>query len=363
LGVRFRKSINLGGGVRLNVSKRGFGVSAGIKGFRVSTGPSGKRMTASIPGTGLYYEKRIGSKKRRSSWQRQLELKQKQQQQLKELEAAKLEVELYENKIELLKSVHKECSDPIDWEKIIESEPPFSKDGAGPNEQEAMLKLKNYKPTWRDKLFNRIEARKKQLEKKVQEAKKIDLSEYEEWETSVNLGNRILDGDFNAYKDVIKKLAPFDDIEELGSSYNIRIINKETVEFYLNVHSEKIIPSETKSLTKTGKVSTRAMAKGKYFELYQDFVCSCVLRVARELFALLPIDQTVIHAIGKGINTATGNNEIFPILSVKINRSEIKTINFDNIDCSDAVENLEHNMKFRKTKGFAPIEKLQVEVN
>lgn len=63
MGFRFRKSINLGGGVRLNLSKRGLGVSVGTKGFRISTSSSGSRMTTSIPGTGLYYEKKLGSKK------------------------------------------------------------------------------------------------------------------------------------------------------------------------------------------------------------------------------------------------------------------------------------------------------------
>lgn len=36
----FRKSIKLGKGVRLNVSKRCAGINAGVEGFRVCTGPS-----------------------------------------------------------------------------------------------------------------------------------------------------------------------------------------------------------------------------------------------------------------------------------------------------------------------------------
>ncbi len=58
LGLRFRKSINLGGGVRLNLSKSGVGVSAGRRGMRVGIGPGGLRTTVGIPGTGVYYEKR-----------------------------------------------------------------------------------------------------------------------------------------------------------------------------------------------------------------------------------------------------------------------------------------------------------------
>jgi len=48
MGWSFRKSIKLGGGVRLNLSKRGLGLSFGTKGARVSMGPSGNRFYSSI---------------------------------------------------------------------------------------------------------------------------------------------------------------------------------------------------------------------------------------------------------------------------------------------------------------------------
>jgi tetratricopeptide (TPR) repeat protein len=55
LGLRFRKSISLGKGVRVNFSKSGVGISAGVKGYRVGVGPRGIRKTVSIPGTGISY--------------------------------------------------------------------------------------------------------------------------------------------------------------------------------------------------------------------------------------------------------------------------------------------------------------------
>lgn len=62
MGMRFRKSIKLGGGTKLNLSKSGVGVSTGVKGFRVSKSTSGRsRVTASLPGTGLSYTKEYGS--------------------------------------------------------------------------------------------------------------------------------------------------------------------------------------------------------------------------------------------------------------------------------------------------------------
>lgn len=63
MGFRFRKSVNLGGGTKLNISKSGIGISTGIKGARKSINTSGKsRTTLSLPGTGLSYVKESGGK-------------------------------------------------------------------------------------------------------------------------------------------------------------------------------------------------------------------------------------------------------------------------------------------------------------
>lgn len=62
MGMRFRKSIKLGGGTKLNLSKSGVGISTGVKGFRVSKNTSGRsRVTSSLPGTGLSYVNELGS--------------------------------------------------------------------------------------------------------------------------------------------------------------------------------------------------------------------------------------------------------------------------------------------------------------
>lgn len=56
MGFRYRKSINLGGGFRINLSKSGVGYSWGVKGYRITKTAKGTtRRTASIPGTGISY--------------------------------------------------------------------------------------------------------------------------------------------------------------------------------------------------------------------------------------------------------------------------------------------------------------------
>lgn len=57
MGLRYRKSIRLGGGVRINMSGRGVGWSVGGKGFRYTKPAGGRRpySTLGVPGTGISY--------------------------------------------------------------------------------------------------------------------------------------------------------------------------------------------------------------------------------------------------------------------------------------------------------------------
>lgn len=65
LGLNFRKSINLGCGFRINLSKSGVGYSWGVGGFRITKTAKGTiRRTASIRGTGISYTSEAGTRKR-----------------------------------------------------------------------------------------------------------------------------------------------------------------------------------------------------------------------------------------------------------------------------------------------------------
>lgn len=63
-----RKSLKIAPGVRLNVSARGVGVSAGVRGARYSVHSSGRRTTSlSVPGTGVGWTSSSGGSRRSSS--------------------------------------------------------------------------------------------------------------------------------------------------------------------------------------------------------------------------------------------------------------------------------------------------------
>lgn len=61
VGFRFRKSINLPGGFRVNASKSGLSYSWGTKGYRVTKTAKGTtRRTITAPGTGISYSEETG---------------------------------------------------------------------------------------------------------------------------------------------------------------------------------------------------------------------------------------------------------------------------------------------------------------
>jgi hypothetical protein len=59
MGFRFRRSVRLLPGIRLNFSTRGVSTSVGGRGFNLNFGKRGIRTTVGIPGTGISYSEML----------------------------------------------------------------------------------------------------------------------------------------------------------------------------------------------------------------------------------------------------------------------------------------------------------------
>jgi hypothetical protein len=55
MGLRFRRSIKILPGIRLNFGKRGVSTSIGVRGAHVTFGKTGTRTTVGLPGSGISY--------------------------------------------------------------------------------------------------------------------------------------------------------------------------------------------------------------------------------------------------------------------------------------------------------------------
>jgi hypothetical protein len=59
MGLRFRRTVKVFPGVKLNISRSGVSASIGVPGATLNVGNQGARFTAGIPGTGLSYQHRF----------------------------------------------------------------------------------------------------------------------------------------------------------------------------------------------------------------------------------------------------------------------------------------------------------------
>ena len=171
--------------------------------------------------------------------------------------------------------------------------------------------------------------------------------------------NGVIDKDSQSYTYALNFFRPFKDLQEFGSDISFNVKSERViVDFY--VHSEEVIPNTTKKLLRRkSEVKEDQIPNSLFNQIYQDYVCSCILRIAKEIFQLLPsVNISQVNAKGSLTNSATGNSVEQTIASVIIDRSILDTLNFDLLDPSDSMSNFDHRMDFKKNKGFQPVEDL-----
>ncbi|MFD1425821.1 hypothetical protein JOD24_001554 [Kroppenstedtia sanguinis] len=357
MGFGFRKNFGLGQRVRLKISQRGLSVIDGNSVLRPGIDGVADTTRATHLEAGLHDEPRLSFRRARSSRQQRAEIHDLINETQSEKERNRLEVKEFENRMELLKTVHMECTEPIDWQAEAVKLPPFEAGLPGPHERGAAIDLDNYEPSSWDRLFRKEDKKRKELERKVVEARHRDQLDLQEWQDRTELAKRVLTGDLQAYTEVVRREAPFEEIIDLGSSLTLAMGTDRT-EVVLHVPFEKVVPDTEKRLTAKGNVSMNEMTQTLKNHIYQDFVCSCVLRIARELFALIPMEQVLIHVEEEFLAQGTGRKMKETILSVRITRSELAPIPLESVDCLDGIASFPHQMNFLETRGFQPVNRL-----
>lgn len=292
----------------------------------------------------------------------------KEQQKMKSISDARQAVKDWTSYVETLKSVHKNCTDGADWQKIRLMPIPVEPVQQNRYEHVANFKRQSFKPGFFDKLFGLTQKKIFRLEQDILKAKAMDKKEFEkatekyveefnEWTELQDMAEGIADQEPEYYKRALQYFNPFDDIGELGSQVTISF-DKNFIDVEIAVNGEEVIPGYELSQTSTGKLSQKNMPKSRFYELYQDHICSTVLRIGREVFSHLPIEYVRVSAMSELLDTGTGHLEVKPILSVIIPAATLQTINLQVIDPSDSMRNFLHTMDFKKTTGFFEVEKV-----
>jgi hypothetical protein len=286
--------------------------------------------------------------------QRELERQNKEQAKLSTIEQARLEVEIYENKLDVLLSVHRQQGEVWDWLAVASSlPPPLPRRNANQEfkTKQLMLVATSQEKERANAAIEEARAQDERAFKWAMDNYKLETSEHERMK---GLAFRILHGQHKAYIEALIELSPLREITDLGSELQFVVHSTRLMECEIKVKSIRIIPAEVKSLTAGGKLSVKSMPKVRFQEIYQNYICGCMLRVAREVFAMLPVEALLITALSEMQN---GSGER-PVLSAVLPRVDTTRLDFERIDSSEALETFRYRGDLeisRKASGFQAI--------
>lgn len=283
---------------------------------------------------------------------------------------AQLEAETYQNRIQVLSSVHRDATPTIDWINAANQPEPQLQAVPDTAVKQAREALATYAPSLIERLLRREAKRRAALldavtsaEADVRRLRERAQAEYAEarsaWRDQLALAKLVLSGDLTAYQRVLEDSDCFEELAELGCAVNVQWQSKQVARAALAAQEADVVPAEERSVTTRGKLSTKKLAPARVAEIYQDFLCGAALRVARELFAVLPLQAVCVDVYTSLLNSATGHFEPTPVLSVYCPRERFATLNFVRADASDVVTSLRNSMRFQRSKGMERVELLQ----
>lgn len=284
-----------------------------------------------------------------------------------ELIESKSLVHDYKKYIERLHSLHLHEPTPIDWESLAKQAAPEKPDLTAIRTQLAKKQLADFKPTATQKMLGIDVRTRSRLQAFLDSAIKLEKSELKaklerfqadraRWKSMVSLATAVNRQDMEAYLLAAEHFPIFESILRLGSSITLSTENQYSIIADFAVYGKEIIPDEKYSLLDNGKLSGYPIGKTEYQDIYQRYVCSALFRIARELFALLPVEEVKLTAFDEIIESSNGHPRHAAIVSSVIDRNTFLALNFDLVDPTNALVKFPTNMDFKSRVGFSAVE-------
>ena len=140
----------------------------------------------------------------------------KEQAKLSAIEKARLEVETYENRVELLRSVHKEQGEVWDWPAVAASLPPPRPQNVSHHAQKANQRFAVIQPERKEAAQSMLEQARLQDERDFQAAMQSYSEQMAEWEKLKKMARRILAGEHRAYTEALVEFIASGFLARLG---------------------------------------------------------------------------------------------------------------------------------------------------
>lgn len=305
MGLRFRKSVKICDGLRLNFGKTGASVTFGSGPFKKTYNTNGNvTTTVGIPGTGIYWtetERRGSRNNRRTSTMQQAEQSLQSQQRDYQVAAAVedyfIQADAAENNDVVVAS---ESRTPVIVSKTINIVPhsqSISQVNVTDSNEKKELSAEDIRRIY---LYEDAPVDWTEI---IAGATADDLLMDQSVHTyCARMAPRILSGDVDAYLEVIEKMCPVDDLALYIGDYEFGTDQSSYIEVEFVARPEMVFRDSTTDV------------------LLEEFISAVAIRVARDLFALLPVTKVLVHV------EINGNT----VLSVIFTRKQLCSINFRN---------------------------------
>lgn len=300
---------------------------------------------------------------------REAERRWKAEQKAQTISNAEDAVAEWKDHLRNIVSLHVDPADDVNWQELRDRPEPQLPTRSSAGEEAALAQLNEFRPRFFDFLFGGSEKRRSKFADAVVEARVRDQADLQrrlaqhaqdhaEWLADKNLADRLLSGEVSAERDVINEMDSWKDDGLIGTRLSFSF-SDDILHAVAHVHDADVVPKFRRKQLQSGRLSETKMPVAEANELYQDYVCSVALKVAGDLFSVLPRSEVFVTCCASMLDKTTGHLADAPILSVRFVRDTFARLKLSAIDPSDSMRNFVHEMSFKRTNGFAPIQPLQ----
>lgn len=333
MGLRFRKSVKICKGVKLNFSNSGTSVTFGEKGYHKTISSTGRvTTTVGLPGTGIYWtdSKKIGgAKKKTNSKAVNNRSVQTYSPYVDEIVPSTIEHDSikYDDPIQI------EPIDPIvsqiKPEKKVHLEDFFSGIEMPTASMEQNMQIEkivsgdssNQKTVDYNQIRNIYVRCDEAIEwDEIQAGVSFSelMMDRELWTRCRKYASRIVNGEVDAYLEVIEEFKPVDDLLLYCGDFEYGTDKGNYIEVEFDIIPNSVLQNKDSD------------------PLFKEYVYSVSIRVARDIMALLPVSNALVHVV----------YDDKTILSVLFKKSLMVSIDYKKLTASEIVN------KFKKNDGM-----------
>lgn len=351
--LRFRRSVSICKGVRLNFGKKGVSISSGIPGFRKTYNFNTGKTTTSvgIPGTGIYYVDTSGPSKKKeekkssgffsdlfggnqsgSPSTSNNATSYSNNNASQKHTTSKPSAPVYsvygdstvqptnvpsknvtseekskpiETVVEVSEHRHTTPASVVDEPVIVPTVEPVSVSIPVEEKKPEEITYDTIKA-----IFENCDVAIDWVDVISHKAPTSDDVVLETWEYLHKKAVDVFDGNIDTFLEIISTVNPYDDLLDYAENFEFGTDDSSVMEVEFS-----IIDSNTDKLKKS---------------VFEDYYSAIAIRVARDTFALLPIEKVIVHIVYRAKE----------LLSVTFDRTTFHELDFVGKDPSDTLKNL-----------------------